>query len=87
MGLENPLHILIVLVVVLMVFGAKRLPEMGKGLGEGMRGFKSALSGESHHEPQTHVQQLSTTEPLPGAVSSTATSAGTAEERAAEPVA
>jgi sec-independent protein translocase protein TatA len=47
MGLENPLHIAIILVVVLMVFGAKRLPEMGKGLGEGMRGFKHAISGES----------------------------------------
>jgi sec-independent protein translocase protein TatA len=47
MGLENPLHIAIILVVVLMVFGAKRLPEMGKGLGEGMRGFKQAITGDS----------------------------------------
>jgi sec-independent protein translocase protein TatA len=47
-GLDNPLHIALVLIVVLMVFGAKRLPEMGKGLGEGMRGFKQAISGESH---------------------------------------
>ena len=44
MGLENPLHIAIVLVVVLLVFGAKKLPEMGRGLGEGMRGFKSGIS-------------------------------------------
>ena len=44
-GLENPLHIAIVLVVVLMVFGAKRLPEMGKSLGEGLRGFKDSVSG------------------------------------------
>jgi sec-independent protein translocase protein TatA len=43
-GLENPLHIAIVLVVVLMVFGAKRLPEMGKSLGEGLRGFKDSLT-------------------------------------------
>jgi sec-independent protein translocase protein TatA len=47
-GLDNPLHIALILVVVLMVFGAKRLPEMGKGLGEGMRGFKQAISGDSH---------------------------------------
>jgi sec-independent protein translocase protein TatA len=46
-GLDNPLHIALVLIVVLMVFGAKRLPEMGKGLGEGMRGFKQAISGET----------------------------------------
>jgi sec-independent protein translocase protein TatA len=52
MGLENPVHLLIVLMVVLMVFGAKRLPEMGRGLGDGMRGFKEALSSPSAvHSP------------------------------------
>ncbi len=45
-GLENPLHIAIILIVVLMVFGAKRLPEMGKSLGSGLRGFKESLSSE-----------------------------------------
>lgn len=49
MGLDNPLHILILLVVVLLVFGAKRLPEMGRSLGDGMRGFKDSLSGPSTH--------------------------------------
>jgi sec-independent protein translocase protein TatA len=44
MGLENPLHIAFLLIVLLMVFGAKRLPEMGKSLGSGLRGFKDALS-------------------------------------------
>lgn len=51
-GLENPLHIALILIVVLLVFGAKRLPEMGKSLGTGLRGFKESLSGD---EP---VQQL-----------------------------
>ena len=46
-GLENPLHIAIVLIVVLMVFGAKRLPEMGRSMGEGLRGFKDSLSGDT----------------------------------------
>ena len=50
MGLDNPLHILILLVVVLLVFGAKRLPEIGRSLGEGMRGFKDSISGETHHQ-------------------------------------
>jgi sec-independent protein translocase protein TatA len=45
-GLENPLHIAILLVVVLLVFGAKRLPEMGRSLGEGLRGFKDSISGQ-----------------------------------------
>jgi sec-independent protein translocase protein TatA len=46
-GLDNPLHIAILLVVVMLVFGAKRLPEMGRSLGSGLRGFKESISGES----------------------------------------
>jgi sec-independent protein translocase protein TatA len=49
MGLDNPLHILILLVVVLLVFGAKRLPEIGRSLGEGMRGLKGSLQGSEAH--------------------------------------
>jgi sec-independent protein translocase protein TatA len=46
MGLENPLHIAFILIIALLVFGAKRLPEMGRSLGSGMRGFRDALTGE-----------------------------------------
>jgi len=46
MGLENPVHIAILLLVVLLVFGARRLPELGHSLGSGLRGFKDALSGQ-----------------------------------------
>jgi sec-independent protein translocase protein TatA len=46
MGLDNPIHIAFLLILLLLVFGAKRLPEMGRSLGHGMRGFKDALSGE-----------------------------------------
>jgi sec-independent protein translocase protein TatA len=49
MGLDNPIHIAFLLILLLLVFGAKRLPEMGRSLGSGMRGFKDAISGE-HHE-------------------------------------
>jgi len=45
-GLDNPLHIAILLLVVLLVFGAKRLPEMGRSLGVGLRGFKESVTGE-----------------------------------------
>jgi sec-independent protein translocase protein TatA len=44
-GLENPLHIAILLVVLLLLFGAKRLPELGRGLGSGIRSFKEGISG------------------------------------------
>ncbi len=53
MGLENPLHILLLLVVILLVFGAKRLPEIGRSLGEGMRGFKDSISGDSNQHSLT----------------------------------
>ena len=61
MGLDNPIHIAFLLILLLLVFGAKRLPEMGKSLGTGMRGFKDALSGESEpaaqitHQPEASV--------------------------------
>jgi sec-independent protein translocase protein TatA len=46
MGLDNPIHIAFLLILLLLVFGAKRLPEMGRSLGSGLRGFKESLSGE-----------------------------------------
>ncbi len=46
LGLDNPIHIAFLLILLLLVFGAKRLPEMGRSLGSGMRGFKEALGGE-----------------------------------------
>jgi sec-independent protein translocase protein TatA len=50
MGLDNPIHIAFLLILLLLVFGAKRLPEMGRSLGSGMRGFKESLGGEAHGE-------------------------------------
>jgi sec-independent protein translocase protein TatA len=47
MGLDNPIHLAFLLILLLLVFGAKRLPEMGRSLGSGMRGFKDAIGGES----------------------------------------
>jgi sec-independent protein translocase protein TatA len=47
MGLDNPVHIGFLLVILLLVFGAKRLPEMGQSLGAGLRGFKDSISGET----------------------------------------
>lgn len=52
MGLDNPIHIAFLLILLLLVFGAKRLPEMGKSLGTGMRGFRDSLSGDDHSTPK-----------------------------------
>jgi sec-independent protein translocase protein TatA len=46
MGLDNPLHIAFLVVILLLVFGAKRLPEIGRSLGSGMREFKDSITGE-----------------------------------------
>lgn len=57
MGLDNPIHIAFLLILLLLVFGAKRLPEMGRSLGDGMRGFKDAISGEgTQTDTQTAAQ-------------------------------
>jgi sec-independent protein translocase protein TatA len=47
MGLDNPTHIAFLLILLLLVFGARRLPEIGRTLGSGLRGFTDSLGGES----------------------------------------
>jgi sec-independent protein translocase protein TatA len=54
MGLDNPIHIAFLLILLLLVFGAKRLPELGRSLGTGMRGFKESLSGEGMPPAELH---------------------------------
>jgi sec-independent protein translocase protein TatA len=43
-GLFQPLHLLLILGIALLVFGPKKLPELGKGLGEAIRGFKNSMT-------------------------------------------
>ena len=45
-GLFQPMHLLVIFGIALLVLGPKKLPELGKGLGESIRGFKSAMSGK-----------------------------------------
>ena len=42
-GLLQPMHLLVILAIALVVFGPKKLPELGKGLGQAIRGFKDSL--------------------------------------------
>jgi sec-independent protein translocase protein TatA len=49
-GLFQPLHLLIIAGIALLIFGPKKLPELGRGLGDGIRGFKSAMSGEENRD-------------------------------------
>ncbi len=45
-GLFQPMHLLVIFGIALLVFGPKKLPELGKGIGEGIRGFKAAMNDE-----------------------------------------
>jgi sec-independent protein translocase protein TatA len=51
-GLFQPMHLLVIFALALLVFGPKKLPELGKGIGDGIRGFKSAM-----REPETLPEQ------------------------------
>jgi sec-independent protein translocase protein TatA len=72
MGLDNPIHLAFLGIVLLLVFGAKRLPEMGHSLGTGLRGFKEAIGGESTHTPFAATEQ--TQAPAPVQIPTTQTS-------------
>ncbi|NPA32920.1 MAG: twin-arginine translocase TatA/TatE family subunit [Aquificae bacterium] len=45
-----PWQLILILLIILILFGASKLPEIGKGLGEGIRNFKKALSGEEENK-------------------------------------
>jgi sec-independent protein translocase protein TatA len=56
--LLQPWHLIVLGVVAFLLFGAKRLPELGKGLGEGLKGFKEGIKGiDSTPPPAPPVQQ------------------------------
>ena len=50
-GLLQPMHLLVILGIAMLVFGPKKLPELGKGLGESIRGFKSAMAAKEETKP------------------------------------
>ena len=45
-NIANPTHLLLIVVVLILLFGAKKLPELGRGIGQGMREFRSGVSGQ-----------------------------------------
>lgn len=51
-GIFQPMHLLILLGIVLLVFGPKKLPELGKGLGEAIRGFKQGMNESESQQKQ-----------------------------------
>jgi TatA/E family protein of Tat protein translocase len=64
-GLENPLHVAVLLVVLLLVFGARRLPEFGRSLGSGMREFKDGITAASPTAPENAGEDRASHPQLP----------------------
>ncbi|MGA2890452.1 MAG: twin-arginine translocase TatA/TatE family subunit [Terracidiphilus sp.] len=61
----QPTHLLVIGVVLLVLFGGRRLPELGKGLGEGLRGFKEGLKGVNDPPPPVQPIQQQNVAPAP----------------------
>ena len=59
-GLFQPMHLMIIAGIALLVFGPKKLPELGKGLGESIRGFKAAMAAKDELKPPTANADLTT---------------------------
>jgi sec-independent protein translocase protein TatA len=62
-GLENPLHLLLLLFLILLLFGARRLPEIGRSLGTGMREFKDSITGRTEDTERAAALTQTTPEP------------------------
>ena len=87
-GLLSPEHIVVLLVVLLLVFGAKRLPELGRELGTGMREFKHSIGADPGEQratltaaPEPAAQPASVTTPV------TVTAANAIDAQATRPAA
>ncbi len=63
--LLQPWHIIVLAILVFVLFGAKRLPELGKGLGEGLKGFREGIKGTPDPPATAPVQQQTTPPPPP----------------------
>ncbi len=66
--LFQPTHLLVLGLIVFVLFGAKRLPELGKGLGEGLKGFKEGIKGTTEPAPIAQQQTAAPAQPKPEVV-------------------
>ncbi|MDP9147245.1 MAG: twin-arginine translocase TatA/TatE family subunit [Acidobacteriota bacterium] len=63
--MEFPMHWLIILVVILVLFGGRKIPELMRGMGEGVRGFKEGMHGANQSQSQTVTPQTPVTPEKP----------------------
>jgi sec-independent protein translocase protein TatA len=55
-GIFQPMHLLFIAGIALLILGPKKLPELGKGLGESIRGFKAAMAEKEEHAPSLSAE-------------------------------
>ena len=67
-GIFQPTHLLVILVIYLLFFGTKKLPELGKGLGEGIKGLKDALRETQESASGTSSSPTANAQAAPAAV-------------------
>jgi sec-independent protein translocase protein TatA len=67
LGNIGPLEIIVVLIIALVVFGPKRLPELGSSLGKGIREFRNTVTGEKDDDAEPEVKVIPATPPAPAA--------------------
>ena len=65
MAIGHAPEIILLLILVLLIFGARRLPEIGQGIGRGLREFRSALSDQAAHEPSQADEEVAGSGPSP----------------------
>ena len=73
MPTPGPLEIIIVLIIVLVIFGPKRLPDLGRSLGRGMREFKDSVTGKDKDQEHEQLDSVKTVGDAPEPPATTAT--------------
>jgi sec-independent protein translocase protein TatA len=73
MPTPGPLEIIIVLIIVLVIFGPKRLPDLGRSLGRGMREFKDSVTGKDKEQEHEQLDSVKTVGDAPEPPATTAT--------------
>jgi sec-independent protein translocase protein TatA len=61
-GLFQPMHLLVIFFIALLVFGPKKLPELGKGIGEGIRALKEGMKDTTSEQAKTPSADAKSTE-------------------------
>ena len=56
-GIFQPMHLVVILFIALMVFGPRKLPELGKGLGDGIRSFKDSMRQKDEEEKTEETKE------------------------------